>query len=221
MRCSMLGLMLLLPSCGAQKPESDLKREMRGHYYDGVVIRAAIIRGDLTEARLAAERLASTPVTSNETNARHAERVQAAARTIATADRITAAALGLGEVATGCGACHEASGVVLVSPPDPWPDVRPDVEGHMLRHQWAAERMWDALIRPSDEAWLTGVDALYEKPLPTQELPLRRIDLRDATHAITTRGPTAAKADRGELYGAFLSTCALCHKSERRENKVF
>ena len=216
MRLSIL-VFALLPACGGQPPPDANAKRMQRHFYEAIVMREAVIRGDLPSARASGEVLAAAPTTSADARwAGHVERVRTAALAGAKAKGIIDAALAVGELGAACGACHQALGVELDSPPDPWPDVRPDAEGHMLRHQWAAERMWDGLIRPSRDAWLRGVDALYEKPLPTTHLPLRKVDLRDVTHSITARGPVAEPAERGQIYGTFVATCAVCHTSERR-----
>ena len=89
----------------------------------------------------------------------------------------------------------------------------------MRRHQWAMDRLWDALVVPSDDAWNAGALALAEAPLVPEQLtpsksPAPRVaELAQTVHDL---GLKAASADRGdaraEVYGELLATCAECHK---------
>jgi hypothetical protein len=89
----------------------------------------------------------------------------------------------------------------------------------MRRHQWAAERLWDGLVVPSDEAWKWGATSLSEAPLAPEQLtpgksPVPKVgELAQAVHAIARQATEVERVDvRADLYGDVLATCAECHQ---------
>ena len=71
------------------------------------------------------------------------------------------------------------------------------VPGHMRRHDWAAERMWEGLVGPSDLLWDMGATALTADPLVlggTSEANPRANALAREVHDL---GTTALGLDRG------------------------
>jgi hypothetical protein len=88
----------------------------------------------------------------------------------------------------------------------------------MQRHQWAAERLWDGLVVPSDEAWQAGALALSEAPLAPQELtpgksPVPKVgEMEQMVHALARQALDADRAEvRAHVYGQVLAACAACH----------
>ena len=85
----------------------------------------------------------------------------------------------------------------------------------MARHQWAADRLWEGLIAPSDQAWLSAAELLLEAPLA-----LADSQHTDQTRALTERvrglgleaRSAARSGDRARIYAEFLGTCAVCHQ---------
>ena len=127
-----------------------------------------------------------------------------------------AAALFLGELGVVCGDCHTGHGPALaqIEAPSSATGVLP----HMHRHMWAADRMWEGLIGPSEPRWNQGVALLSgldldpaqfsgrdEQDSPAGYLTpwIRRIGLE----SLRTGDPET----RGRLYGDLLATCAECH----------
>lgn len=127
----------------------------------------------------------------------------------AAADPI-AAAHALAEVARRCASCHQAANAKLV-----WPDLRPPagtaLPAVMASHQWAAARMWEGLIGPSDARWLDGAQRLAAAPIAiTAESSVLGIENDVAkVHSLARRA--AETKDRAQLYGDLLATCAHCH----------
>jgi hypothetical protein len=89
----------------------------------------------------------------------------------------------------------------------------------MIRHRWAADRLWEGLIGPSDTAWTAGASALIDAPLYTDALT-RDVEQYEPVTALTwTVHDIGARAlmesdltARAALYGQLLGTCAHCHE---------
>jgi hypothetical protein len=89
----------------------------------------------------------------------------------------------------------------------------------MQRHRWAAARLWEGLVVPSDEAWKAGALALSDAPLSPELLtpgksPVPKVgELELSVHDLGRRAQTLVGADaRAELYGQALATCSACHQ---------
>ncbi len=141
------------------------------------------------------------------------------AREVATAEHLGAAAESVSKMAKTCGNCHLVNDVGLEFGYDQRP--REDLEGvvtHMQRHQWAADRLWEGLIGPSDNAWNKGTDMLIDAPLRPSDVAtatehvaeIRNIARR--IHALGGIGTQTMTPDaRSELFGELLGLCASCH----------
>jgi hypothetical protein len=90
----------------------------------------------------------------------------------------------------------------------------------MIRHLWAADRMWEGLVGPSDEAWTAGAQALDRDWAEGRSLIRAAADseatvgligrIRALGHeALDTRVPKA----RAAVYAELLRTCNGCHDS--------
>ena len=84
----------------------------------------------------------------------------------------------------------------------------------MVRHLWAADRMWEGLVGPSDDAWLAGSSAL------AGSLSLPSGNVRGPEELLRQVGALAGEAEtatgqeaRAEIYGRLLGTCSQCHAS--------
>ena len=96
-----------------------------------------------------------------------------------------------------------------------------DIEGvvtHMQRHQWAADRLWEGLIGPSDTAWGRGADMLIDAPLDSSDVTTATdhdAEIAKIAHRIHALGgigtETVTPDARAELYGEVLGLCASCH----------
>jgi hypothetical protein len=122
-------------------------------------------------------------------------------------------------MAKTCGNCHLVNDVRLAFGYDRRPrEDLDDVVTHMQRHQWAADRLWEGLIGPSDAAWNRGTDMLMDAPLRPTEVAnatalngnLSKIVRR--IHALGGIGTETRTPDaRSELYAEILGLCASCH----------
>jgi len=198
-----------------------LKAHMRRHFAAVSELQRAIARGHLDEARELARWLASHDEPMPAAWAPAIEEMHVAARAVATARDLPTAASLAARLGRACSACHEAHHAVVTFAWEPPPDDGPALAAQMKRHQWAAARLWDGLVGPSDELWAEG----------TRVLATAHLDAVQAAHGVA-RGDVPALAARvrelakragsitdhdarATLYGELLSTCAGCHQLVR------
>lgn len=193
---------------------------MAEHYGDAVAIKNAVIAGELDDMRTPARRLRddeghhpTTWLPFIAANRSHADAL------LVTEDRRVAGAAAAG-LARTCGDCHAAMGVgPRFDPPHDMPAAADDPRQRMQRHQWAADRMWEALIDRSEYAWMAGAAALAVVPLDRADLT-RDVELTEDVLRLNERvhelgalaGTTVGWDARAGLYGEFLTTCAGCHQ---------
>lgn len=204
-----------LVAAGAQEPT--LVEHMHEHYGAVVKVQSAIIRGDLEAIREPAEWLAEHPVPAAmpaqwET---HVEPMRAAARSALKATDFSSAATAASLMGTACGGCHIANNVSVEFAMADDPAYASDSISHMLRHQWAADRMWEGIVGPSEPAWGQGIDVLLEAPLTAEELDSQQDETRQMArriHQLAANGMMAVDAsEKAEIYAEFLANCAACH----------
>jgi hypothetical protein len=113
-----------------------------------------------------------------------------------------------------CAACHHAAAAHLTFPREPMPAESGKLAPQMIAHQWAATQMWEGLIGPSDERWLTGAQALAKAPLAivaeSNALGIGDDVARVRMFATRAQKPQA-QDERANVYGELLATCTHCH----------
>ena len=190
--------------------------EMHRDLSKTVDIQTAIIQGNLDRAKEAAAWLADQhPVTPAPAGSpTHRSDLGRSAQFIVRAEDLSTAAAETGRIGAACGNCHIATGGgprfdLQTSPPGG------DSQGAtMVRHLWAADRMWEGLVGPSNEAWLAGARAL------SASLSLASGTVRGPDELLREVGGLAAEAEetegqpaRAEVYGRIIATCSQCHAS--------
>ena len=154
------------------------------------------------------------------------DRVSDAARQIEQAPDVVRAAKTAAGLGRECARCHDAMAAHIVFPVAPRPPESRKLQPEMLGHEWAAARMWEGLIGPSDERWGEGARALTQIPLAIvadqpREVPRQDWTLPDAdkvgddvarvrlyaNRALAERDQDA----RAAVFGDLLATCAHCH----------
>jgi cytochrome c553 len=206
-------VLLALPTLAADTPT--LHAPMQAHLEAATAARDAVIAGDLDTAK---ERFAW--IAANEPQGLPADAVrrfdtlQSRARTGAEAITVMGAARSVAEIAGACGECHASSGVGPIFGPQAIPEG-PSPADHMKRHQWAAERMWEGIAAPAQSNWNAGALMLLEEPLhrpgdPGVDPGVAAVALRVHQLGADTLGKLST-AERVQLYGDFLATCAACH----------
>ncbi|MCK6504804.1 hypothetical protein L6R53_15610, partial [Myxococcota bacterium] len=129
--------------------------------------------------------------------------------------------------ANQCGGCHQSLGLVVALPhpgpapsavSGPTPSGDPGVAAHMAGHQWAADRMWAALVQPSDTAWAESLQVLSQPALDTLALEVGAQEAEEvaasayAVHELAAGGlRDPDPATRADLYGQVLAACVACH----------
>ena len=207
-RASAALAMAALLACGAPESSAD---HMEQHFEQVDAVMTAVIAGDLAAVKQPAGWLAShepaeglpgdwEPFVTD---------MQAAARLAEGATDVATAAVATGEMALLCGACHAAVGqgtaFAFMAQPE-----ETGVTGHMKRHAWALDQLWQGLIGPSDESWQRGAQGLDESPIQGGSVETRTLGLR--VHELGAQAAEAADpAARAVIYGELLSTCAGCH----------
>lgn len=222
-----IALLALSAGTCAERAEPRGQREIAGattaqmadHFDGALAIRDALIEGDLEAARRGARALLKRrPAGLPAQPPRYLAEFRAAAQAVMDAPDRGMAARAVGRLAASCGACHRGSSVrVKLAAPTP-PPTDPGAAGHMRRHLWAADRLWEGLVAPSDEAWARGSTALADAALRPEalspDLPLYpRVEaLALRVHALADEGVTAADTGhRIDIYAGLLATCARCH----------
>ena len=214
----LLPLAVALAACASRSP---VQREMLTHYQRVGEVQAALIRGDLATARAAARWVAEHDEVSGlpDAGTPWLAAMRSEARAVVGASTEVLAAGAAARMGKTCGDCHRAvrqgPRMVVMAPP---PETRTAMSTHVVRHQWAADRMWDGLIGPSDSAWNAGAAVLGEQPIYQADVGMRTgrfAEAEEMAQRVVALGYRArASADgfeRASIYGEFLASCAACH----------
>ena len=207
------------PASAPKVSSQTTKEHMVEHFDRSANLLAAVIEGNLVAAKEHSSWLAlhEGPKNLAEWLASIGE-LRTAAKQGETSDDLAAMSQVTANVAAACGNCHATSksvpGFALVE----HPETGSDANKRMLLHKWAADRMWEGLIGPSDELWSQGVAALAIAPLHDDQILDRASAAPDivaqaqAVHDLANEGSNATTTEmRAELYGRFLANCASCH----------
>jgi len=195
------------------------------HYDVAYEAHDALIHGSISRARAAGQWLATHPESDMPRgSSTYVREMQRYAGELADAEDLEVAALATAGIAQTCGECHQAfgPGPLFLGGGTPPPRRGDETRREMQRHSWAAARMWEGLVGPSDAAWLAGANVFRDVPLSAlaDSLPPDiRGDLRtleDRVHELGGLAATASGADRSVLYGNLIATCTQCHAMVNR-----
>lgn len=208
------------PETPPASPPSPLAEHMRDHFGKAAQLELEVVDGALDNARAQAKALheSLTTMAVPDSWKPHVDRMLAAADEAAQAKDLVAAARATGQVIHGCGSCHAAVG----SGPK-YGELTPVPEGEttqarMARHEWAAARMREGMIGPSEQRWLAGAKAVSVAPpepcpIPSDDILSKDIlDLREKIYEIGAQAAETHEPEaRAVVYGEYLTTCAGCH----------
>ncbi len=195
------------------------KVHMKDHFTQANAVRDAVIDGDLQKMHAPATWLAEHKLSDilPEEWKPHIADMQNAGQLALDAADVEAAATAVADMARACGGCHEKLSGPTFTGESPAGEES-SVVADMKRHRWAADRMWEGLVGPSDTAWRAGVDALVDAPLHAEAmaddktLPKEVFDLAQQAHNIGEKGGTTTDAEaRAVLYAEYVSACSGCH----------
>jgi len=195
-----------------------LRDHMREHFSAVSEMQRAIARGHLPEAKRLAAWVANHDEALLEGWQPFVDDLHAAARDVAAANDLPTAGSVAARLGRACSRCHEARTAVVSFVWEPAPDDEATLQSQMKRHQWAAARLWDGLVGPSDVLWMEGAGVLATARLDAVKAAggdAGRGDVAALAARVRALATKAAKVkdhdERATLYGELLSTCAGCH----------
>ncbi len=198
---------------GGTRLGSPTDYQMWLHFEHAGRIQSAMIRGDLPTARVSARTLAASPSAPGigPEGAEWVEELTVQASAIRDAPAFGEAATATGLLAATCGSCHEASGGGPVFRHGDPPDDR-GFAGHMIRHSWGADRMWEGLVSNADDAWRAGAAVFADESLEGDALTAKARQYADRLHELGRGAPgIRGLEERGARYGEILEQCSGCH----------
>lgn len=226
------------PEQAELRPSKELQALMAQHAKLAVVARDALIRGEPENAQKALALLADLMETASYPGQgeEYAEAARALAAQARRADDLKDTALAFAALSQRCGECHYA---LNRGPPmklDPVPEGR-GLAVHMRRHDWAVQRMWEALLSNSPSAFKRAATVLSDAPLhgsvePDFENPPGVSEIANRVHDLAFSVSVEGEADedtyvpapgepgeappstrsQSEVYGLLLTTCSECHQ---------
>lgn len=183
-------------------------------------VKHATIAGDVGKIKATARPLADAAeqTTLPEVWQPHVRDVSLQAKALMDAPDLAGAARGAALMAERCGSCHTDAAAGVAFDPVSAAPAGSGAAPHMLRHQWALDRLWEGLVGPDDARWIAGAEALSDAPLAPTEATDKGdgaiaeiARLADATHALGLKARDARSDARAPIYGELLTTCQACH----------
>jgi len=214
------------PQPPGEPPTSDpkLKVHMKAHFAAVRDIQNAIIHNNLDAAKSRADLLAKHEPSEKLAGwEAHVEAMREAARKLAAAEDTATAAKLAAQLGGECGGCHEAMTAIATFEWAERPSPEGDAKAHMALHKWAADRLWEGLVGPSQSHWVLGAEAFANEPLHAGEINkdakvTPEVEaLAQKVHELGRRAATITEpAGRVEIYGELLEACSGCHKATRK-----
>ncbi|HEU4732306.1 MAG TPA: hypothetical protein VFT22_30640 [Kofleriaceae bacterium] len=189
---------------------------MRRHFEDLRMIERLLVAGKLEDARALAHLLAKPARDPGFAPwAAESQRLTDAALALASATSLEEACRREPRVSEACASCHVRMQTTPVfGIPPPLPLDLPTRKARMARHQWAVDRLWEAMVGPSESSWHGGLEVLAAAPMPfpvwTEASRYAR-RLQELARDQLPPYRTTSLADRAAAYGELLVTCVGCH----------
>ena len=200
---------------------ASLKQHMQGHFTAIREIERALVDGDLAKAKERAGWLAAhEPHDATAGWQPHMDAVRTAARALTGAADLAGATELAANLGGECASCHVTTTAIVSFPHEDLPPAGTDNRMAMRRHQWAADRMWEGLIGPSQTAWVQGAEILAAAPfVPKTSLgQAERDQVAALAKQVHELGASAADLElevRAAHYAKLLRTCSGCHAIAR------
>ncbi len=198
---------------------STLKEHMREHFAAVSDLQRAIARGHLDAAKQDARWIMEHDEPQQLADwAPFVAEMKQAARDVTAAPDLPSAAAVASRLGRACSRCHEQTHAIVTFAWEEPPADAPGLQAQMRRHQWAAARLWQGLVGPSDDMWREGALVLASTQLDAfaatgSSAP--RGDISALAKRVRELATTASKTEnqdaRATTFGELLSTCAGCH----------
>lgn len=178
-------------------------------------IERLLIVGKLDDAKRFAAAIYEAPDTpAHGPWATHVVTVRDRAAALARATTVEQACRLEAALAGACAGCHVEAGVAPDFRVFPVPPDKATIEARMLRHRWAADRLWEGVVVGAEEPWRAGLEVLATPSLDWGPASSDR-----AVHARTLqrladqarRQKMSTVDTRAQVYGEILVACASCH----------
>lgn len=203
----------------ATAEDASVADHMHEHHAAMIKIQNAIIAGSLAGTREPATWLSNhdEPDGLPAAGDVFVAAVREAANSVLEAEDIESAAEATSHMGLACGSCHLASDVVVQFDDVDQPSDQIKNKPHMQRHQWAADRMWEGLIGPSDPAWSRGANLLFESPVKPDVLAAHGggdevVVMSRRIHQLAGNASVVSDpAEKAEIFAEFIANCGACH----------
>jgi hypothetical protein len=206
------------PAANLPADAETLKEHMREHFAAVSELQRAIARGHLDQAKQLADWLVTHDEHLLDGWKPFVDELKDAARAVAAAPDLPTAGSVASRLGRACSRCHEERTAIVTFAWEPSPTEDATLNSQMKRHQWAAARLWDGLVGPSDDLWTEGAKVLSTAKLDVLAATGGVEGRGDVTaltkkvHELAIKATTMTDHDqRAALYGELLSTCAGCH----------
>ena len=215
-------LLLLAPLARVDAARPPVAAEMHERFALLTQARDHVIHGDLASAQARAKDLAemSTPRRLPDSWRPWLTQLTNHATGIAESADLVTAAIGVGNAAATCGACHTAlqGGPGLEGardiPPQAWQPGQ-----NMPLHKWSVDWMWLGLIAGEEEAWNRGANELASRPVPMMfqsEMETDRPHLERLVGIVGELAGEVPAESRPTILGGLIATCSECHVKSGR-----
>jgi hypothetical protein len=199
-------------------PSEALKPHMRAHFAAASAIQRATVSGQLEQAKQEATWLLAHDEPSQLASwTPYVDEMKSSARAILDAPDLTSAAVGVSQLGRVCSRCHQATNAVVSFAWEESPPDSPLLAVQMSRHEWAAARLWEGLVAPSNDVWREGAAVMASSRLDVLATssgtsPSAVLTFSERVHELATSGGTIDEPEaRATLYGKLLTTCVACH----------
>lgn len=211
-------------SAAGPKQESSLRQQMHEHFVHLSSAQSAVIEGRLDAAKSATASVwpSARPSELPPKWSPYIGSLKAGVELMGGATELETAAMAVSAIGRACGDCHRAFGIATIGEAEQSSAPPPESLGDYMRlHQWAADRLWEGLVGPSDAAWTSGAQALLRERLDPAKIPeeiLVKPGMKQMVEQVHTFAEAAARPglegpEKQRLYGEFLGGCARCHRT--------
>jgi hypothetical protein len=204
---------------GASDPQ--VRDHMTAHFAGAVELQTAIAHGRLADAQDQARWFVAHDMDVPLEWRPYVDEMRDSAMRVVRARDVATAGMQLGRLGRACSSCHEAESASIAFPHVPLPSDEATLATQMARHEWAAARLWEGLIGPSDQLWQQGARVMATARLDVAKSMHAKPNADVAELAERLREQTTQaigimdRASRAQLYGELMDTCASCHSIVR------